>query len=106
MSKEIIEVVGKIEGISEYRRDEIIKEVSKIVAGGSAQIEVEKYKIDKMIENGLMTERDQETISRNKIIDYAFEIVKNNRFWYFLMFIAFMFNSNNFWKYLTLKLGK
>jgi len=70
-------------------------------------LEVEKYRIDKLIENGLIKEQSQETISRNKIYDNFFEIIKDAKFWYFLMFIAFMFNSNNFWKYMlkALELG-
>ena len=67
--------------------------------------DVEKYKIDKMIEQGLITEQSQELVSKNKMIDYVFELTKDARFWYVFIFITVMFNSYNYWKYQTLVFG-
>lgn len=72
----------------------------------ATKFEIEKYKIDKMVESGLIKEQSQETISRNKLIEYGYKLLKDNRFWYFLAFITIMFNSHNFWNYMVLKLNK
>lgn len=83
------------------KRNELIARLSNIKQN---DVTVEKYRIDRMIESGLIAEQNQETVSKNKMIDYAYELLKDNRFWYILVFTALMFNSYNFWTYLTLQL--
>lgn len=90
--------------VPDYRKSDIVDSIVK----STALTEAEKYKIDKMIENGLIKEQSQETISRNKMLDYGFELAKNGKLALLIVatfaFITTIYNSGHYWKYHTTKL--
>lgn len=69
-----------------------------------ALLKVEKYKIDKMIESGLIKEQSAETISKNKIMDYTYELLKGGKPYFILFFLLMLYNSSRYWAYLFAQL--
>ena len=85
-----------------YRTDRagVAVDVIKAHQNKEVAIATEKYKIDKMIENGLIGERSESFINKQQIIDYSYNLLKDNRFWIILAFILALFNSSRFWDYM------
>ena len=105
------ELIDLVESTSIYTSDknEIIKAI--IRPKDETKFEIEKYKIDKMIENGLIKEDTFDKHVKKDIINKATDtistILTSGRFYLvvisILSFTLLLFNSHNYWKIRTIQ---
>jgi hypothetical protein len=73
-------------------------------------LEVEKYKIDKMIEAGLIKQPTFDQQEKRNLLNRIIDTFQNSKARYMyiatLVFIVTLFNSSNFWKYMMEKLNE
>jgi hypothetical protein len=107
---DMIEVIEGSSLLSSDKRALVAKVLSGEMGAASdeAKVQIEQYRIDKMIEAGLVKEKTFTEARKDKIIDDVMVILKDARFYYvlisILIFTSVMFNSGHFWEYQTRKL--
>lgn len=96
--KDIIHAYNLGEDVKERLVTALVNKPNKEV-----QVEIEKYRIDRMIEEGLIKQKRPIDIRWEKILDDGIEIIKGAKFYYILAmiltFTTVIFNSANYWKY-------
>lgn len=94
--------------LNEYEKRKLIeKSIENQIPStvDATQLEIEKYKIDKLVENNLLEAKPNTEFRTEKLIEYGYNILKDARFYYTLLavliFVSVIYNSSQYWKYET-----
>lgn len=104
--KELIALVESNNSMAGYEKTKLITSILNGEIGAQDKettLEIEKYRIDKMLEAGLVKDKTFTEVRKDKIIDDVMHVFKSAKFYYVLIsiltFTTIIFNSSNYWKY-------
>lgn len=92
----VLEII-KTSDMNEYRKESMIQSITENIF---PKINIEKYKIDKMIENNLIKESDNKEKLKQKIIETVLDKKFQMAYIATLFFILSLVNSINFWNWM------
>lgn len=99
-TKELIEWFDKKSGLYGTEKRDVINQLIK--QSDNSRHEVEKYKIDRMIEAGLLQDKTFDEHLKRDVIKDLVSVITNTKFHIILAmvlsFTLLLFNSSNFWK--------
>jgi hypothetical protein len=103
MKQAVIKSILETSAINEYNKRDLIKAIAEAPEAIAPSIEVEKYRIDKMLEAGLLKAKTARELTIEKVVttllDKKFAMVYIAT----LSFLLMLFNSSNFWKWMMNK---
>jgi hypothetical protein len=105
MKEKLIMSIVESKSIDDYRKKDFIDIISKMPMEAQPSFEIEKYKIDKMLEAGLIKESNISQRERMTIVNSLLDKKVQWAYIATLSFLLMLFNSKNFWSWMMANVG-